>query len=203
MLFDEIEKAHPEVFNVLLQVLDDGRLTDGHGRVVDFRNTVLIMTSNIGSTHIQEFLSDREHRPEHWNVMDTERALRDKVMEDMRELFKPEFLNRVDEIILFKPLTRELLRTIVDIQLGRMKKNLESQEISLILSERAKDNLAVLGYDPVYGARPLKRAIQREVLNPLATGLLDGTIKRGDSVEVDFIDGKAQFRRVIEAEIVK
>jgi ATP-dependent Clp protease ATP-binding subunit ClpB len=196
LLFDEVEKAHPEVFNLLLQLLDDGRLTDGHGRTVDFRNTVVIMTSNIGSSHIQELLSERQERPAHWASEDLKTA----VMEDLREFFKPEFLNRVDEIIIFNPLSRELLRQIVDIQVGRMKKYLTLKGIDLVLTGAAKDRLAELGYDPVYGARPLKRSIQREVLNPLALKLLDGTFSEGDVIEVDFKDDSLQFRKAVSAE---
>ncbi len=194
ILFDEVEKAHPEVFNLLLQVLDDGRLTDGHGRHVDFRNTVVIMTSNIGSTHIQEMLEEREERPAHWGVLGFD-DIRARVMEDMRGHFRPEFLNRVDEIIIFRPLTMELLREIVDIQLERMKRYVLKQGIDLSLTAPARDRLVEVGFDPVYGARPLKRAIQREVLNPLAMKLLDGTFVRGDTVEAGFTDGKAEFRK--------
>jgi ATP-dependent Clp protease ATP-binding subunit ClpB len=188
VLFDEIEKAHPEVFNVLLQVLDDGRLTDGHGRHVDFRNTVLIMTSNIGSMHIQELIETREQSPESW-ALDKD-ALERRVMTDLRGFFKPEFLNRVDEIIVFHALDRALLRRIVEIQLDRMKKHLGQQGLDIVLGDAAKDRLADHGFDPVYGARPLKRAIQSEVLNPIATRVLDGTFSRGDRIEAD-IEGEA------------
>jgi ATP-dependent Clp protease ATP-binding subunit ClpB len=200
ILFDEVEKAHPEVFNLLLQLLDDGRLTDGHGRTVDFRNTVVIMTSNIGSTHIQELLIERERRPAHW--AEEEYELKERIMEDLRRFFKPEFLNRVDEIIIFNPLSKELLRQIVDIQVNRMKKYLNQKGIDIVLTDTAKERLAELGYDPVYGARPLKRCIQREILNPLALKLLDGTFREGDVVEVDFEDDKAVFRKVAKAEAV-
>jgi ATP-dependent Clp protease ATP-binding subunit ClpB len=193
ILFDEIEKAHPEVFNLLLQVLDDGRLTDGHGRHVDFRNTLMIMTSNIGSTHIQEFLQEREERPVHWAAERT--TLKDKVLEDLKSFFKPEFLNRVDEILVFNALTRELLRRIVDIQVNRMKRYLKQQHVDIVLTDGAKDRLAEIGFDPIYGARPLKRCIQREVLNPLAMKLLDGTFQKGDILEVDFKEDKAAFTR--------
>ncbi len=194
VLFDEVEKAHPEVFNLLLQVLDDGRLTDSHGRHVDFRNSVIIMTSNIGSTHIQEMLEERQKHPIHWAAPELE-EIRSRVMSDLRMFFKPEFLNRVDEVLIFNPLTRGMLREIVDIQLGRMKRYVHGQGISLSLTERAKDHLAEVGFDPVYGARPLKRAIQSEVLNPLALKLLEHAFIRGDVVEVDFEDGKTVFRR--------
>ncbi|MDA8327116.1 MAG: ATP-dependent chaperone ClpB [Nitrospiraceae bacterium] len=187
LLFDEIEKAHPEVFNLLLQVLDDGRLTDGHGRVVDFRNTVLILTSNIGSVHIQELLEERKKRPRvYWGPPgENEEELKDKVMQDLKAQFKPEFLNRADEIIIFNPLTAQLLKQIVEIQTDRMKRYLLEKGLDIALTARAKERLAQLGFDPVYGARPLKRAIQREVLNPLAVKLLEGAFKEGDIVEVD------------------
>jgi ATP-dependent Clp protease ATP-binding subunit ClpB len=201
ILFDEVEKAHPEVFNLLLQLLDDGRLTDGHGRTVDFRNAVVIMTSNIGSEHIQELLMARDERPEHW--ADLNKVLRDRVMEDLRKSFKPEFLNRVDEVLIFNPLTRELLREIVDIQLRRTARFLEQQQIEIELTDAAKQRLSELGYDPMYGARPLKRTIQKEVLDPLALKMLDGSIHRGDTVEVDFSDGKAVFNKTARKEAVE
>ncbi|GAB4543304.1 MAG: ATP-dependent chaperone ClpB [Thermodesulfovibrionia bacterium] len=185
ILFDEVEKAHPEVFNILLQLLDDGRLTDGHGRTVDFRNTVVIMTSNIGSQHIQEMLTE-------WA---DEEQLRKGVMDDLKAFFRPEFLNRVDEIIIFHPLNRQLLLQIVDIQLGRMKRYLKDRHVDIELTEDARAYLADIGYDQLYGARPLKRAIQKEILNPLATRLLDGTFRDGDVIEVDMVDGDLVFRK--------
>ncbi|MBI4838758.1 MAG: ATP-dependent chaperone ClpB [Nitrospirae bacterium] len=184
ILFDEVEKAHQEVFNVLLQLLDDGRLTDGHGRTVDFRNTVVIMTSNIGSQRIQEMLTE-------WS---NEEQIRKGVMEDLKTFFRPEFLNRVDEIIIFHALNRELLLKIVDIQLARMKHYLKDRHIDIVLTEPAKGYLAETGYDPLYGARPLKRAIQKEILNTLATKILDGTFKDGDIVEADMQDGRMMFK---------
>jgi len=183
ILFDEIEKAHPDVFNVLLQLLDDGRLTDGHGRTVDFKNTVVIMTSNIGSRHIQEMLTE-------WT---DETQIRKGVMEEMKKFFKPEFLNRVDEIIIFHALNRELLMKIVDIQVDRMKHYLKDKNVNLVLTDSAKAYLADAGYDPVYGARPLKRTIQKEILNPLASKLLDKTFKEGDVIEVDMEGDKLIF----------
>jgi ATP-dependent Clp protease ATP-binding subunit ClpB len=202
ILFDEIEKAHPEVFNLLLQILDDGRLTDGHGRTVDFRNAVIIMTSNIGSTHIQELLSERAKQPvAHWGRSNNE-ELKDRIMEDLKAFFKPEFLNRVDEIIIFNPLSKALLKRIVDIQVERMKKYLREKGIDIVLTESAKEWFAEIGYDPIYGARPLKRALQREILNPLAIKLLDGTFKEGDIVEVDSSGKTLSFRRPAEAEMV-
>lgn len=185
ILFDEVEKAHAEVFNVLLQLLDDGRLTDGHGRTVDFRNTVVIMTSNIGSQHIQEMLTE-------WT---DEVQIRKYVMEDLKKFFRPEFLNRVDEITIFHVLTKELLIKIVDIQIDRMKRYLKDKNVSIILTDKAKAFLAEIGYDQVYGARPLKRAIQKEILTPLATKLLDGSFKSGDVIEVDMEGDKPVFRR--------
>ncbi len=202
VLFDEVEKAHPEVFNLLLQLLDDGRLTDGHGRTVDFRNTVVIMTSNIGSTHIQQLIEQRQRRPRVYWGGDDETELKEKVMEDLKNFFRPEFLNRVDEIIIFNPLTQEMLKEIVDIQIHRMKKYLKDRHIDILLTEKAKGYLAEKGYDPVYGARPLKRLIQREVLNPLAMRLLDRSIREGDTVEVDYEAGALKFTRVAEAELV-
>jgi len=171
VLFDEIEKAHLEVFNVLLQVLDDGRLTDGHGRTVDFKNTVLIMTSNVGSQHIRD-LTDEE-------------AIRERVMAALRDQFRPEFLNRLDEIIIFHSLTQEHLVQIVDIQLERLRRLLEERKIEIEVSDAAKLKLASDGYDPAYGARPLKRVIQRELQDPLALDILQGRFTDGDKVRVD------------------
>ncbi len=201
ILFDEVEKAHPEVFSLLLQLLDDGRLTDGHGRTVDFRNTVVIMTSNIGSSHIQEILRERGKRPSAYWGATNEEDLKEGVMSDLKAFFKPEFLNRVDEIIIFNPLSKALLTQIVDIQVKRMKKYLQERGIDLILTEAAKERLGDIGYDPVYGARPLKRAIQREILNPLAIKLLDGTFRDGDVVKVDAEDDRLVFEKLVEAEV--
>jgi ATP-dependent Clp protease ATP-binding subunit ClpB len=169
VLFDEVEKAHPDVFNVLLQILDDGRLTDGKGRTVDFKNTVIIMTSNLGSREIQEWESD-------------ETVMRAKVMEELRNAFKPEFLNRVDDIIIFRRLGIEHLREIIKIQLESLRRMLEDRQMTLHLDASAEELLAQEGYDPVYGARPLKRAVQSLIQNPLAMKLLSGGIKPGDSL---------------------
>ena len=179
VLFDEIEKAHPDVFNVLLQVLDDGRITDGQGRTVDFRNTVLIMTSNIGSQHIlgEENAEQREA----------------KVTDALRQHFRPEFLNRIDETIIFDRLKREELTTIVDIQLDRVRKRLAKQGLALALTEKAKEYIGNQGYDPVYGARPLKRAIQHHLLDPLSLDLLDGKFKEGDVITADVEGGSVVF----------
>ncbi len=174
VLFDEIEKAHPEVFNLFLQVLDEGRLTDGHGRTVDFKNTVIIMTSNVGSQRIKE-MSDGAR----------EADMRAAVMAELDRAFKPEFLNRIDEIILFHNLSREHIKAIVDIQLAHLDRLLADRRITITLSERAKAFLAERGFDPVYGARPLKRVIQRELQDPLALALLEGRIADGEAVWVD------------------
>jgi ATP-dependent Clp protease ATP-binding subunit ClpB len=183
VLFDEIEKAHPDVFNVLLQILDDGRLTDGQGRTVDFRNTVLIMTSNLGGQLIQD-LSNRPFE-----------EVRDAVMAVLRDHFRPEFLNRVDDIIVFKALTQEQLGSIVDIQLRRLQKRLDERKISLVVTHAARKLLIERGWDPVYGARPLKRAIQRLVQDPLAMMLLEGKFSEGDTVEVDVKGGELVFTK--------
>lgn len=181
VLFDEIEKAHPEVFNALLQVLDDGRLTDGHGRTVNFKNTVVIMTSNVGSQWIKE-LGGRD-----------EVEMRRRVLEALSQQFRPEFLNRIDEVIIFHSLGMEQLLQIVDIQLRRLSALLSDRKITLELTEAAKRKLAEEGYDPVYGARPLKRVIQREIQDPLALKLLQGDYKEGDKVTVDVRDGRFAF----------
>jgi ATP-dependent Clp protease ATP-binding subunit ClpB len=171
ILLDEIEKAHPDVFNMLLQILDDGRLTDSQGRTVDFRNTVIIMTSNLGSQWVL-------------SLDETDESIRDKVMEAVRAHFKPEFLNRVDEVIVFHRLRREDLARIVEIQLGRLRERLQERGIELIVSEEAKDYLGTKGFDPSYGARPLKRLIQKEIENELALRLLDGTFTDGEPIEI-------------------
>jgi ATP-dependent Clp protease ATP-binding subunit ClpB len=186
VLFDEIEKAHPEVFNALLQILDDGRLTDGQGRTVDFKNTVIIMTSNIGSDII------REHRVMGFRAGTSHEAQEDEmkklVMEALRSHFKPEFLNRVDEIIIFNSLSQDDIRRIVEIQLSHLAKRLAERNIEIELTDKAKEKLAKDGYDPVYGARPLKRVIQREIQDPLALAIIEGRFKEGDKVRVDVDD---------------
>ena len=186
VLFDEVEKAHPEVFNTLLQLLDDGRLTDGHGRTVDFRNTVVIMTSNLGSQWIMEHAGDPVR-------------IRDLVMEAVRNHFRPEFLNRVDELVVFNALGRDELKQIVEIQLRILRKRLAERNIDLLVSPAAADYLARAGFDPAYGARPLKRLIQREIENPLALRLLQGEFRDGDAVAVDTDPAQPDnliFRRV-------
>jgi ATP-dependent Clp protease ATP-binding subunit ClpB len=178
VLFDEIEKAHPDVFNVLLQVLDDGRLTDGQGRTVDFKNTLIILTSNIGAQYLVE---QKEGE-------DTE-AVRDEVMAEVRARFRPEFLNRLDEIILFHRLQRSDMGQIVDIQMGRLQKLVADRKITIELDDGARTWLANRGYDPAYGARPLKRVIQKQVQDPLAEQILAGGVKDGDTVKVSVRDG--------------
>jgi ATP-dependent Clp protease ATP-binding subunit ClpB len=173
VLFDEIEKAHPEVFNVLLQILDDGRMTDGHGRTVDFKNTIIIMTSNVGSQWIQELgTHDRDE-------------MKARVTEALRANFKPEFLNRIDETIIFHNLTPEQIVDIVEIQINRLAERLAENKIDLSLSESIKSLLAEKGYDANFGARPLKRAIQKYIENPLAMEILEGKIKEGTNIKAD------------------
>src|SRR5258708_355507 len=175
VLFDEIEKAHPDVFNVLLQVLDDGRLTDGKGRTVDFRNTVLIMTSNVASDLVQE-MAQRGGDAE---------SSKGPLMDALRRTFRPEFLNRIDEIVIFRALGSEEIHKIVDIQLEDLRKRLRERKISILLSPEARDLLAERGYDPVFGARPLKRTIQRMVENPLAVEVLAGRFHEGDQIRIE------------------
>jgi ATP-dependent Clp protease ATP-binding subunit ClpB len=183
VLLDEIEKAHADVFNVLLQVLDEGRLTDGKGRTVDFRNTILIMTSNLASHDILEHTGEEE------------KFLRARVEQALREAFRPEFLNRVDDTIVFRALTREDLLAIVDLQLSRLRRTLGERKIDLAVTDGAKRRLAEAGYDPSFGARPLKRTIQRQIQDPLALGLLEGRFAPGDTVEVDAETGGIVLRK--------
>jgi ATP-dependent Clp protease ATP-binding subunit ClpB len=183
VLFDEIEKAHPEVLNVMLQILDDGRLTDGKGRTVDFKNTVIIMTSNVGSHFIAEAALARSISTDEEAALDE--GVRRQVLDALRASFRPEFLNRVDEVIVFHPLSRKHLRQIINIQLKQLMKRLEERRIVVELTERAKDRLIAEGYDPIYGARPLKRTIQREVLDALAMHVLQGIFREGDTIRVD------------------
>jgi len=187
VLFDEIEKAHPEVLNVMLQLLDDGRLTDGKGRTVDFKNAVVIMTSNVGSHLIAEEVGA--------GSTSLSEGTRRQVMDVLRQQFRPEFLNRVDEIIVFHPLSREQMRLIIDIQLHGLMRRLEDRKIRVELSERAKDLLIAEGYDPMYGARPLKRTIQRRVLDPLAMRVLEGEFHEGDVIRIDSPRGELEFSR--------
>ncbi|MEJ7901489.1 MAG: AAA family ATPase, partial [Thermomicrobiales bacterium] len=175
------EKAHPEVFNVLLQVLDDGRLTDGQGRTVDFRNTVIIMTSNLGSSYIISSDPARES------------DMRHQVMEALRANFRPEFLNRIDETIIFKSLSKEQIADIVAIQLAEVARRLADRQITLTMTDTAREMVATLGYDPTFGARPLKRIIHKHLLDPLALKLLSGEIRDGEEVIVDIENGEFSF----------
>jgi ATP-dependent Clp protease ATP-binding subunit ClpB len=184
VLMDEIEKAHPEVFNILLQILDDGRLTDGHGRTVDFKNSVVIMTSNIGSQWIMD-LGEKDYE-----------EMRRRVMDAVRAHFKPEFLNRVDELIIFHSLGLKEIKAIVEIQVKKLEQRLLEKRIQLKMTEKAKEWLAKEGFDPAYGARPLKRVIQKEIQDKLALMLLEGKFKEGDSIiaEVNERKGELVFR---------
>jgi ATP-dependent Clp protease ATP-binding subunit ClpB len=173
ILFDEIEKAHPDVFNVLLQILDDGRVTDSQGRTVDFKNSVIIMTSNLGSQYIAGLGQGQDAE------------IRTQVMDALHANFRPEFLNRIDEVIIFRQLTREQIGEIVQIQLGQVSKRLADRHIELVLTPAARDLISTLGYDPMYGARPLKRVIQKHLLDPLALKLLNGEIREGETLTVD------------------
>ena len=170
ILLDEVEKAHPDVFNVLLQVLDDGRMTDGQGRTVDFKNTVIVMTSNLGSQMIQQMAGDDYG------------VIKVAVMSEVKNYFRPEFINRIDEVVVFDPQARDQIAGIARIQLSRLRQRLAERELSLELSDEAMDKLVAIGYDPVYGARPLKRAIQRWIENPLAQKILSGALEAGSSV---------------------
>jgi ATP-dependent Clp protease ATP-binding subunit ClpB len=183
VLFDEIEKAHPDVFNVLLQVLDDGRLTDGQGRTVDFRNTLIIMTSNLGAEYLVNLGEDQD--------VD---AVRDEVMSVVRASFRPEFLNRVDEVILFHRLRRQDMGRIVEIQLKRLESLLVDRKITLSLDQESIDWLAAKGYDPAYGARPLKRVMQKDLQDPLAEKILLGDILDGSTVKVTAGSDRLNFR---------
>jgi ATP-dependent Clp protease ATP-binding subunit ClpB len=192
ILFDEIEKAHPDVFNVLLQILDDGRLTDSQGRVVDFRNTVIIMTSNIGS---QNIVDAGEVDAAGWSRVE------ERVRDELRLHFRPEFLNRVDDVIVFRPLSRTDLAHIVSLQLVKLERMLEARRLHLRVTPEARELLAMKGYDPVYGARPLKRVIQRELQNPLAMSVLEGRYHDGDTILVDAEDGALTFAQESSMEV--
>jgi ATP-dependent Clp protease ATP-binding subunit ClpB len=183
LLLDEVEKAHPDVFNILLQVLEDGRLTDGQGRTVDFRNTVIVMTSNLGSDLIQEMAANNDYE-----------AMKSAVMERVGQYFRPEFINRVDESVVFHPLASEQIRGIAEIQLAGLVSRLRAQEIELVVDESLLAQLAKAGFDPVYGARPLKRAIQQQLENPLAQALLSGEFGAGDTVTAHYDNERVGFR---------
>jgi ATP-dependent Clp protease ATP-binding subunit ClpB len=181
ILLDEVEKAHSDVFNILLQVLDDGRLTDGHGRTVDFRNTVIVMTSNLGSSRIQDLAGEGYE------------AMKSAVMEVVGHHFRPEFINRVDDLVVFHPLDQAQIRLIAGIQLGMLKKRLENTGLGMEITDEALDMLATAGFDPVYGARPLKRAIQQKIENPLAQKILSGDFSSGETVNIDVENGEFSF----------
>ncbi len=186
---DEIEKAHPDVFNILLQVLEDGRLTDNKGRVIDFKNTILIMTSNLGSEFLQEAIeSNRDDFDKEWEKG------KEMVMETLKRTIRPEFLNRIDEIIVFKPLRIEVVREIVVLQIDRLKAQLGEKDIEIEFTDRAIDYLAEQGYEPALGARPVKRAIQRLVINELSLELIRGNISKDISIEVDYMGDKLVFK---------
>ena len=192
ILLDEIEKAHPDVFNILLQVLDDGRLTDSQGRVVDFKNTVIIMTSNLGSQAIMNSktlgftsVDDSDKQAE----TDYE-TMKSKVMDNLKKAFRPEFLNRIDDIVVFHPLTDNELKQIVGIMMKDLKKRLADRDLTITLSDDALEELAKVGYDPEFGARPLRRAIQNQIEDPLADALLAGQYKNGDTIKVELDEDK-------------
>ena len=187
VLLDEIEKAHPDVFNIFLQVLDEGRLTDGQGRTIDFRNTIVIMTSNIGSNIIQEFFSEEKRS-------DSERLdMEQKISDEIKAHFRPEFINRIDDTIIFHSLDKQQLGTIIEIQLKNVAKRLAEKKLTININEKVKDYLTKAGYDPQFGARPLKRTIQDLLLNPLSTKLLCGDFKEGDCIQVDLVNEKITF----------
>jgi ATP-dependent Clp protease ATP-binding subunit ClpB len=184
ILLDEVEKAHPDVFNVLLQVLDDGRLTDGQGRTVDFRNTVIVMTSNLGSTEIQELAGEENYR-----------KMKEAVMQIVGQHFRPEFVNRIDDIVVFHPLGREQLHRIAELQVRYLRDRLKSRDMDLEMTAAALDRLAQSGFDPVFGARPLKRAIQQSIENPLAQEILAGKFGPKDVILVDAAADRLVFKR--------
>ena len=186
LLLDEVEKAHPDVFNILLQVMDDGRLTDGHGRTVDFRNTVIVMTSNLGSDRIQEMMTE--------TTMDENlyESVKSAVLENVVKHFSPEFVNRIDETVVFHPLQQQQIRSIADIQIQILNRRLADSELSILVSNEVMEHIAQVGYDPVYGARPLKRAIQNLIENPLAQQVLQGSYVPGDVIQLD-LDGSKEL----------
>ncbi|MEY2832036.1 MAG: hypothetical protein RLZZ574_1294, partial [Cyanobacteriota bacterium] len=185
VLLDEVEKAHKDVFNILLQVLDDGRITDSQGRVVDFRNAIIVMTSNIGSEHILNVKGNDQDYAQ----------IQNQVTQALRGHFRPEFLNRIDDLIIFHGLKKEELKEIVTIQIKAIQRLLNDQKIDIELSPAAQDRIVTIGYDPAYGARPLKRAIRRELQNPIATMILDSTFTAGDKIIVDCVDDKLVFNK--------
>lgn len=184
ILLDEVEKAHPDVFNLLLQVLDDGRLTDSHGRTVDFRNTIVVMTSNLGSQIIQEMIGEDDYP-----------RMKKAVMEIVSQHFRPEFINRVDDVVVFHPLLKEQLHAIAKIQIAYLQRRLAAQDMQLSVTDIALDKITEVGFDPVYGARPLKRAIQQQLENPIAQEILKGTFKSGHLIKVGFKEDRFVFER--------
>jgi ATP-dependent Clp protease ATP-binding subunit ClpB len=208
LLLDEVEKAHPDVFNILLQVLDDGRLTDGQGRTVDFRNTVIVMTSNLGSDRIQAVVEDHSFDTISFddgagdNLSDDSttnenryQAMKNAVMEVVEGHFRPEFINRIDEVVVFHPLGKGQIRGIAEIQLGLLRHRLQDRDLSLVLSDEVMDKICEAGFDPVYGARPLKRAIQQLLENPLAQSVLSGQFAPGDEITGDLDGTDVRFHR--------
>ena len=193
ILFDEIEKAHPDVFNVLLQVLDDGRITDSQGRTVDFKNTILIMTSNIGSSYLLDGIEENGEIKEEAQNM---------VMNDLRAHFRPEFLNRLDEIIMFRPLTKDNIGNIITLMMADLNRRLAGQDIRLELTDAGRDYVIDGGYDPVYGARPLKRFLQKHVETLAARLILSGTVMEGDTIVLDAVNGELTARVKPQAEVL-
>ena len=191
MLFDEIEKAHPDVMHLLLQILEDGKVTDSLGRKVDFRNTIIIMTSNVGADLIKRQTTMGFGAPKDSGDYDT---MRDKILEETKRVFKPEFLNRLDEIIVFHTLSKPDLMRIVDLEVNKVKARLRIKEIEIVLDTAAHDFVIEKGYDPTYGARPMRRAVEKYLEDPLAEELLKGAVKAGDLVEVTVSEGKLVFR---------
>jgi ATP-dependent Clp protease ATP-binding subunit ClpB len=196
VFLDEIEKAHPDVFNILLQVLDDGRLTDNKGRLVNFKNTIIIMTSNLGSQIIHERFENA--KPAEMERV-TEKA-KFEVLELLRQTIRPEFLNRIDEILMFQPLSKDNVREIVQIQLNNLRDLLKEKELSLHVTKDAFEYITEAGYDPFFGARPVKRVIQKQVLNELSKALLAGSIDKNERIVMDVFDGKIVFRKPVLAE---
>jgi len=200
VLLDEIEKAHPDVFNILLQVLDDGRLTDNKGRVANFKNTIIIMTTNIGSHIIQENFEKMTDA----NYFDVIESTKDEVLALLRKSVRPEFINRIDEIIMFRPLSRADIRKIVSIQFSMVQKRLGESGIKIDISDKALDRLSKMGFDPQFGARPLKRVIQKEILNELSKQILSGKVNKDSVIFVDMKDEvEFEFINITEAEVVE
>ncbi len=199
VLLDEIEKAHPDVFNLLLQVLEDGRLTDSQGRVVDFKHSLIIMTSNVGTMGMVKAaeIGFRSIKEEGSTAIRYER-MKNKILEEVKHLFRPEFLNRIDEVVVFHSLDLDEIKQIVALELAKVVKELENQRVALEATEAAKEFIAKEGWDPQFGARPLRRAIQRLVEDPLSEELLRGTFKVGDHIQMDVEDGKSVFRKIGE-----